>query len=189
MSNLKLLLLALPAFLLGGATGMRAQTYMLNQFGTGSSQPTPSNTQSAGVIDVTNGVTTQWYESAANLTLSNGAMLIGPANAAYYGFFTNNPPDISGAAGASIQLTFDISTTGATASGNFKIGLFNSHANLTGNGYVRPTLTTAGTGLITAGSGSVTTATQSQPYLNWSGYYLNLTANSGGNNSQMGMQF
>jgi len=143
-----------------------------------------SVTNPAGVLS-----SSQWYESAVNLSVNNGALQIAPANAAYYTFFSTNPVDISTAAGTKIDLSFDITTSGTTASGTFKIGLFNSQANLTGSGYTRPTITTGGLGTITAGSGSVVTATQSQPYLNWSGYYLNLTPNSGGNNSQNAIQF
>lgn len=154
--------------LVGGASVLRAQNYMLNTFAAGSAVTTGDATTPAGVLDVSG---TQWYESAANLGLNGETLRITNANAAYFAHFAATPVNLSGKAGASIALSFDL-TSSALASSTFKIALLNSQANLTGSGFVQPTLTTAG--LVSSGSSSNYTATAAQPYLDWAGYYVNL---------------
>ncbi len=148
-----------------------AQTTYLNDNFSSATATTGSATVPAGVLS-----TTQWYESAANLSVNNSALQFTSGNAAYYTFFTQlgTTADIAGTTtGNYIDLSFDLTTSGTVASSGFKIGLFNSQANLTGSGFARPVLSTSGNGLITAGSSTQTTATAGNPYLNWSGYYVN----------------
>lgn len=153
---------------IAGVPALRAQNYMRNTFSTGSVATTGDATTPAGVIDASG---TQWYESAANLSLDGEALRIANANAAYFAHFADTPVDLSAVPGASITLSFDLTTTGSLASSTFKIALLNSQANLTGSGFVRPTLNASG--WVSAGSSSNFAASATQPYLDWSGYYVN----------------
>lgn len=123
--------------------------------------------------------TSQWYESApSGLSVNNGALQLVNGNNAFYTYFSATPVDLSTSAGSKLDLSFDLTTSATGSSSTFKIGLFNSQANLNSTGFTRPTISTTGTGLITAGSTTQTTTTSGNPYLNWSGYYLNLNPNS-----------
>jgi hypothetical protein len=154
-------------------------TYLTDSFAS-ASVTAGSSSVAAGVSSAT-----QWYESAAsNLSLNGQALNIASGNAAYVSFFSSSPVSIA-TPGTTIDFSFDLSTTATPANNTFKIALFDSQANLTGNGFTRPTINS--NGLISPGSSGDTAATASKPYLNWSGYYLNFNPLTAGGNS--GLQF